>query len=80
MYVVGGFDGTRLNDMYHISVSGSFDSEEIAQSLHKYRPVSSSSLSGMMNTVPSDLSVISVSDSNMRWDDNSYLRKKVIIL
>ena len=29
MYVVGGFDGTRLNDLYHIALPGSLDIEEI---------------------------------------------------
>ena len=79
MYVVGGFDGTRLNDMYHIALPGNPDSEDMAQSVHRFRP-SSSSASGVMNTVPSDLSVNSGSVSNMRWNDNAYLRKKVIML
>lgn len=29
MYVVGGFDGTRLNDLYHIALPGSMDIDEI---------------------------------------------------
>ena len=29
MYVVGGFDGSRLNDMYHIALPGSMDIDEI---------------------------------------------------
>ena len=29
MYVVGGFDGTRLNDLYHIALPGSLDIDEI---------------------------------------------------
>ena len=54
MYVVGGFDGTRLNDLYHIALPGSMDIDEIHQSVQRFRP-SSSSASGMMRTVPSDL-------------------------
>lgn len=33
MYVVGGFDGSRLNDIYHIALPGSLDDDELAQSV-----------------------------------------------
>ena len=33
MYVVGGFDGSRLNDLFHIALPGSLDIEEITQSV-----------------------------------------------
>jgi hypothetical protein len=56
MYIVGGFDGSRLNDLYHIALPGSLEDDELAQSVQKYRPPSSSA-SGVMRTVPSDLSV-----------------------
>ena len=79
MYIVGGFDGTRLNDLYNIALPCNPDAEDQAQSVHKLRP-SSSSASGVMNTVPSDLSVNSGSVSNFKWDDNAFLRKKVIML
>ena len=79
MYVVGGFDGSRLNDLFHIALPGSLDEEDLTQSVHRYRPPSSSA-SGIMRTVPSDLSVISASDAGFRWEDNAFLRKKVTLL
>ena len=33
-----------------------------------------------MRTVPSDLSVNSCSDVDVRWEDNAFLRKKVVML
>jgi hypothetical protein len=30
MYIVGGFDGSRLNDLYHIALPGSLDDDELA--------------------------------------------------
>jgi hypothetical protein len=30
MYIVGGFDGSRLNDLYHIALPGSLDVDELA--------------------------------------------------
>jgi len=57
MYVVGGFDGSRLNDMHQIALP--LFSEEDYINLRKLsRPVSSAS-SGVMQTVPSDLVTIS---------------------
>ena len=79
MYVVGGFDGTRLNDLYHLALPGSLDIEEIQHSVQRFRP-GSSSASGMMRTVPSDLSVDSNSQSEMKWENNGFLRKKVVTL
>jgi hypothetical protein len=58
MYVVGGFDGTRLNDLYHIALPGSMDIDEIQHSVQRFRPSSSSA--SIMRTVPSDL--VSISD------------------
>ena len=29
MYVVGGFDGSRLNDLFHIALPGSLDEEDL---------------------------------------------------
>ena len=54
MYIVGGFDGTRLNDLYHIALPYDGEDDEKAQLIH--RPPSSSA-SGVMRTVPSDLSM-----------------------
>jgi len=34
----------------------------------------------MMRTVPSDLSIDSGSQTEMRWEDNAFLRKKVNML
>lgn len=79
MYIVGGFDGSRLNDLYHLALPGHIDDDELAQSVHRYRHPSSSA-SGVMRTVPSDLSVHSSSEFDLRWDDNSFLRKKIGIL
>ena len=92
MYVVGGFDGTRLNDLCHIALPGSMDIEEIQQSAQMFRPTSSTN-SGMMRTIPSDLvstlgwltiyrvqSIHSGSEAEMKWEDNAFLRKKVILL
>jgi hypothetical protein len=60
MYVVGGFDGSRLNDMYHIAVckhsEDSDDSVSMTSSMRANRHPSSAA-SGIMQTVPSDLSV-----------------------
>ena len=79
MYIVGGFDGSRLNDLFHIALPGTLDVEELTQSVQRYRPPSSSA-SGVMRTVPSDLSVNSYSDAEFRWEDNAFLRKKVTLL
>ena len=35
MYVVGGFDGSRLNDLYHIALPGFHEDDELAQSVQK---------------------------------------------
>ena len=67
MYVVGGFDGSRLNDMFHIALekskSGSTESlsqrsssDESVVSYKSRRPPTSAA-SGIMQTVPSDLSI-----------------------
>lgn len=74
MYIVGGFDGSRLNDIYHIALPGSLEEDELAQSVQKHRPLSSSA-SGVMRTVPSDLSVNSSLEYDKRWDDPAFLRK-----
>ena len=79
MYVVGGFDGTRLNDMYHIALPGNLDTEELTQSVHRFRPSSASNKGSNEPTEPSE-SVVSESMTNFRWDDINYLRKKVTVL
>ncbi len=67
MYVVGGFDGSRLNDMFHIaldknkgssagSLSHRSSSDEESVVSYKSRPPTSAA-SGIMQTVPSDLSI-----------------------
>lgn len=80
MYVVGGFDGSRLNDMFHIALEkvheNSDSSDVISQSMlpmHNLNVSSrngggqqqhlrvvatpTSAASGIMQTVPSDLSI-----------------------
>lgn len=76
MIIIGGFDGTRLNDMYHIALPGNLDTEELTQSVHKFRPSSSQ---GSQNA-PSNISYTSESVLNQRWDDVAYLRKRVTML
>jgi N-acetylneuraminic acid mutarotase len=72
MYIVGGFDGSRLNDLYHIALekyedSGRLsvrsDSDESVAS-HMRRGPPTSAASGIMQTVPSDLSVDQISQSD----------------
>lgn len=70
MYVVGGFDGSRLNDMYHIAFerSGQTDSDSadsVSQHTVRVQRPPTSAASGVMQTVPSDLSIhqISVNDA-----------------
>jgi hypothetical protein len=53
MYVLGGFDGTRLNDLYHIAMPVSLFEEDSESMRRISRPASSAS--GIMQTVPSDL-------------------------
>ena len=56
MYLIGGFDGSRLNDIHHIALPMSLF-EDDSESLKRIsRPASSSS--GIMITVPSDLVII----------------------
>jgi hypothetical protein len=53
MYVVGGFDGTRLNDIHHIAIPSNLYEEDSFSMRRISRPASSAS--GIMQTVPSDL-------------------------
>jgi len=53
MYVVGGFDGSRLNDLHHIALPISLYEEDSESMRRISRP--GSSASGVMQTVPSDL-------------------------
>ena len=53
MYLIGGFDGTRLNDLYHIAMPFSLY-EEDSDSMRRISRPASSAL-GVMQTVPSDL-------------------------
>jgi Kelch motif len=43
MYVVGGFDGTRLNDIYHIAMPLSLFEEDSEKMRRISRPASSAS-------------------------------------
>ncbi len=71
MYVVGGFDGSRLNDLYHIALEGGSgssgglsvrsDSDESVSTQRRAPPTSAAS--GIMQTVPSDLSIDQMSIS-----------------
>ena len=53
MYIIGGFDGSRLNDIHHIALPSSLYEEDSASMRRISRPASSAS--GIMQTVPSDL-------------------------
>jgi len=53
MFVIGGFDGSRLNDLHHIALPQSLYEEDYDQMRRISRPASSAS--GIMQTVPSDL-------------------------
>jgi hypothetical protein len=53
MYVIGGFDGARLNDIHHIAMPMSLYEEDSDSMRRISRPASSAS--GIMQTVPSDL-------------------------
>ena len=94
MYVVGGFDGSRLNDMYNIAFDRLQDSDSdnssICSARQQIRPPTSAA-SGIMQTVPSDLSVHGISDAAsdiadesedklLKWNDNGFLRKKIRML
>lgn len=68
MYIVGGFDGSRLNDLFHIALSKpsetsgnlsvrSGDSDEAISVISQRRGPPTSAASGIMQTVPSDLSI-----------------------
>lgn len=60
MFVVGGFDGSRLNDMYHIAISKQTDNSDESISISssgRANRFPTSAASGIMQTVPSDLSV-----------------------
>lgn len=51
MYIVGGFDGTRLNDLYNIALPMNNDDEfEMGQSLQKHKKDFGSSISGIVHT------------------------------
>lgn len=70
MYVVGGFDGSRLNDLYHIPLEGhkssgglSVRSDSDESVLTQRRAPPTSAASGIMQTVPSDLSIDQISES-----------------
>ena len=78
MYVVGGFDGSRLNDMFHIALDKSKTGSSSGSQSHrsssdesvvsyKSRPPTSAA-SGIMQTVPSDLSINQVSYSELELE------------
>ena len=99
MYIVGGFDGSRLNDMYNIAfekIQDNSDSDTSSICSHRtfIRPPTSAA-SGIMQTVPSDLSVQGATpaisdaasdiadeceDNLIKWNDNRFLRKKIKML
>lgn len=67
MYIVGGFDGSRLNDLFHIAIAphssgqaygrSNSDSDETGSQISQRRGPPTSAASGIMQTVPSDLSI-----------------------
>jgi N-acetylneuraminic acid mutarotase len=98
MYVVGGFDGSRLNDMFNIALdrlpeNSDSDCSSICSARNHVRPPTSAA-SGIMQTVPSDLSVhggavvsdaasdiANESEDNLiKWNDREFLRKKIKLL
>ena len=61
MYVVGGFDGSRLNDLYLVALPSTYeDTDEAAQSVHRFRPQSGTESASQI--LPSDASVVSHTD------------------
>lgn len=78
MYIIGGFDGTRLNDLHHIALPVSLYEEDSESMRRISRPTSSAS--GVMQTVPSDLPVNNSFDNDIRNNDVVYLKKKIQIL
>jgi hypothetical protein len=80
MYILGGFDGSRLNDMHHIALPLYLRDEEGDSIRLGSRPPSSS----LMRTVPSDL-VTSFNNHQPVYEeektlDSQLLIKKVILL
>ena len=63
MYVIGGFDGARLNDMHHIALPTHLYEEDGDAMRRISRPVSAAS--GFMATVPSDLPMTAQSDDSI---------------
>lgn len=55
MYILGGFDGSRLNDMHLLPLPRDSKAHKQESPLSSFRRPASSSASGVMQTVPSDL-------------------------
>ena len=65
MYIVGGFDGSRLNDIHHIALPSSLD-EEDSESMRKLsRP--QSSLSGFLSSSSGVNKFINILVVVQRW-------------
>jgi|LauGreDrversion4_2_1035121.scaffolds.fasta_scaffold104822_3 hypothetical protein len=73
MYVVGGFDGSRLNDVYHTAIQKSMDDsvDSLSSSTTRSNKQPTSAASGIMQTVPSDLSIHMepVDDTSLEMED-----------
>ncbi len=78
MYVIGGFDGTRLNDIHLIALPVSLYEEDSESMRRISRPASSAS--GIMQTVPSDLPMHDSSNEDKSVDTVHSLRKQVRLL
>ena len=88
MYIMGGFDGSRLNDVYQIALPHMLREEdgEVSSSHNSFqsmrvasRPSSRPPTSGNMQTVPSDMPV-DEDDVKDTLDDTIILHKKVSLL
>eukprot|EP00347_Sterkiella_histriomuscorum_P009022 403342827 len=77
MYVIGGFDGQRLNDLHQIALPQNLYEEDYDQMRRISRPASSAS--GIMQTVPSDLPIYQL-EEDFKQKDYKYLNKKVALL
>ena len=73
MYVVGGFDGSRLNDVYHTAIQKSMDDsvDSLSSSTTRSNKQPTSAASGIMHSVPSDLSIHMepVDDTSLEMED-----------
>lgn len=76
---MGGFDGSRLNDVYQIALPHALRDEDGDSIRIASRPSSRPPTSGIMQTVPSDMPV-DEDDSKDNPNDLVTLHKKIVLL